>query len=61
MILAIKPGVLQAVKLIRETDKAHVVTFCGEKYKERRIRKEDVTRKLFDDVDEACKWMGITE
>ena len=59
MILANRSGVLQAVKVIRETEKAHVVTFCGEKYKERRIRKEDETRKLFHDVDEACKWMGI--
>lgn len=59
MILASRNGVLQAVKVIRETEKAFVVTFCGEKYKERRVRKEDEMRKLFDDVDEACKWMGI--
>lgn len=59
MILASRNGTLQAVKVIRETPKAHVVTYIGEKYKERRIRKEDDTRKLFDNTDEAYAWMGI--
>lgn len=60
MILAYKSGVLQAVTVVRESQKSTLVKFCGEPNKKPvRVLKHSPTQKLFTDVDLACEWIGV--
>lgn len=56
MILASRSGLLCAVKLIRETEKAWIIQYVGEKKKETRVPKSG-DRKMFDRVTEAEHWV----
>lgn len=56
MILASKNGLLCACKIIRETPKAWIVQYIGEKKKETRVPK-DSGRSMFSDVDDALRWV----
>lgn len=59
MILATQTGWLIAVDLIRETPKAQIVKASDEK-RERRVSRTDPKQKLFDSVDDALRWQGIS-
>lgn len=59
MILASRNGLLCEVTVIRETDRAWIVQYQGERKHETRVPK-DGKREMFDGVDEAMEWMGIT-
>lgn len=56
MILASRNGLLCAVKLIRETDKAWIIQYVGEKKKETRVPKSG-DRKMFDRASHAEHWV----
>jgi len=58
MILASRNGLMCAVTLLRETPKAWVIQYVGEKKHETRIPKSS-GRVLFDNVDEALNWIGV--
>lgn len=60
MILARKSGVLIACKIVRET-KTFVIVKAESDRGEIKIRKglERPTQKLFDNVDDACAWIGV--
>lgn len=60
MILASLNGLMCAVTIIRETPKAWVIKYQGERKKETRVPK-DGKREMFNSTDDAMKWMGITE
>ena len=57
MILASKNGLLCACKIVRETPKAWVVQYSGEKGRETRVPK-DSGRMMFENVDDAMDWMN---
>lgn len=60
MILAYRSGVLQAVTVVRENEKSHTVKFVGEPNKRPvRVLKDSPMQKLFDDVDDACAYIGV--
>jgi hypothetical protein len=56
VILASRNGLLCAVKLIRETDKAWIIQYAGEKKKETRVSKNG-DRKMFGCVSDAERWV----
>jgi len=58
MILASQNGLMCAVTIIRETPKAWVIQYHGERKKETRVPK-DGKREMFTCTDDAMKWMGI--
>jgi hypothetical protein len=60
MILASLNGLMCAVTIIRETQKAWVVQYQGEKKHETRVPK-DGKREMFTSVDDAMAWMGVTK
>lgn len=62
MILAYaRSGILQAVTVVRETPKAVIVRKDGEpRSNHLRIPKGSSTLRLFDNVDDACKWLGLS-
>lgn len=59
MILASSSGLLCACKVLRETPKAWVVAYAGERGKETRVAKSS-GRRMFDNVRDAERWI-ITE
>lgn len=56
MILASKNGLMCACKIIRETPKAWIVQYLGERTKETRVPK-DSGREMFSCADAAMRWM----
>lgn len=56
MILAYPNGTMQAVKFIRETEKAWVLHYMGEKAPETRVSKFG-NAQLFEGVPEAEAWI----
>lgn len=56
MILASAGGLMCAVTIIRETDKAWIIQYHGEKKKESRVLKSS-GRKMFENVDDALAWI----
>jgi len=59
MILASLNGLMCAVTIIRETPRAWIIQYSGERKKETRVPK-DGKREMFTSVDDAMKWMGVT-
>lgn len=59
MILASQNGLMCAVTIIRETPKAWVIQYQGERKKETREPK-DGKRKMFTCTDDAMKWLGVS-
>lgn len=59
MILASMNGLMCAVTIIRETPKAWIIQYIGERKHETRVPK-DGKREMFSCVDDALNWMGIT-
>ncbi len=61
MILASRTGTLTAIKVIRETPKAHVYNDLSmngmARAKERRLSKTDPLRKIFSNTNDAMDWM----
>lgn len=54
-------GMMIGCKLVRETKKAWIVNYCDKAYPgDKRIPK-DGERQLFDNVDDAFKYLGIEE
>ena len=60
MILASLNGLMCAVTIVRETPKAWVVQYQGEKKHETRVPKNG-KREMFSSVDAAMAWMGVTQ
>lgn len=56
MILASKNGLMCACQLVRETPKAWIVRYAGEKGKETRVPKES-GRAMFAGVADAEDWI----
>ena len=63
MILVTTSGNMTAVKLIRETPKGFIyndLSLNGSaRTKERRVGKDELTRKLVSSTNEAFEWLGI--
>lgn len=60
MILASLNGLMCAVTIIRETPKAWVIQYQGEKKHETRVPKNG-KREMFTNVDDAMAWMGVAQ
>lgn len=63
MILVTQAGNMSAVKILRETPKGFIyndLSMNGSaRTKERRIGKDELTRKLVSSTNEAFEWLGI--
>lgn len=63
MILVTASGNMTAVKLIRETPKGFIYNDLSlngsNRTKERRVGKDELTRKLVSSTNEAFEWLGI--
>lgn len=57
VILATKSGWLIAATLLRTNKKSYIIEYKDHKGKEVRIGKEEEKRKLFNNTDEALKWI----
>jgi len=56
MILASSNGLMCAVTIIRETPKAWIIQYVGEKKKETRVPK-NAGRQMFTNVADAERWI----
>lgn len=65
MLLVSQTGNMTAVGIIRETPKAFIYqdySMNGSaRKKERRLSKDDPTRKLFSSTKEAFDWLGLKD
>lgn len=65
MLLVSQTGNMSAVKVLRETPKGFVyqdLSMNGSaRTKERRLSKDDQTRKLFSSTKEAFDWLGLKD
>lgn len=61
MILASEGGMIIACSLVRETKKAWIVNYNDKAYPDDVRVPKDSRRQLFENVDEAFKWLGFDD